>query len=187
MPIHATITFASYRVPIYTPRWRAAMWIKCLSEGQKVPGIDEKRTRNRPLIQSQGSNPISHGTAQRVTINRMIDLNRDSMASCVFCKLTINRNSFIYENRAWYSFYLSQLYCTDKKLTRKEQAIRQFDLSTWRETGFYKSDFQIARFASERKKLSMDISHPRSKLYPLDCFTDTLYMYAEFGSRVALS
>ena len=34
------ITFASYRVPIYTPGWRAAMWIKCLAEGQKVPGID---------------------------------------------------------------------------------------------------------------------------------------------------
>ena len=35
---HATsikrqITFASYRVPIYTPGWRAAMWIKCLTEG----------------------------------------------------------------------------------------------------------------------------------------------------------
>ena len=28
------ITFASYRVPIYTPGWRAAMWIKCLAEGQ---------------------------------------------------------------------------------------------------------------------------------------------------------
>ena len=39
MPHHATITFESYRVPIYTPGWRAAMWIKCLAEGQKVPGI----------------------------------------------------------------------------------------------------------------------------------------------------
>ena len=42
--IHATssnnITFASYQVPIYTPGWRAAMWIKCLAEGQTVPGID---------------------------------------------------------------------------------------------------------------------------------------------------
>ena len=45
------ISFASYRVPIYTPGWRAAMWIKCLAEGQKVPGIDGNRTRN-PLIQS---------------------------------------------------------------------------------------------------------------------------------------
>ena len=56
-----TITFASYRVPIYTPGWRAAMWIKGLAEGQKVPGIDGNRTRN-PLIQSQGFNPIYHGT-----------------------------------------------------------------------------------------------------------------------------
>ena len=46
------ITFASYRVPIYTPGWRAAMWIKCLAKWQKVPGIDGNRTRN-PLIQSQ--------------------------------------------------------------------------------------------------------------------------------------
>ena len=53
------ITFASYRVPIYTPGWRAAMWIKCLAEGQKVPGIDGNRTRN-PLIQSQGFTPIYH-------------------------------------------------------------------------------------------------------------------------------
>ena len=30
-----TIPFASYRVPIYTPGSRAAMWIKCLAEGQK--------------------------------------------------------------------------------------------------------------------------------------------------------
>ena len=29
------ISFASYRVPIYTPGWRAAMWVKCLVEGQK--------------------------------------------------------------------------------------------------------------------------------------------------------
>ena len=64
---HATsskqqITFASCRVPIYTPGWRAAMWIKCLAEGQKVPGIDRNRARN-PLIQSQGFNPIHHGTS----------------------------------------------------------------------------------------------------------------------------
>ena len=50
--IHNT-SFTSYRVPIYTPGWRAAMWIKCLAEGQKVPGMDGNRTRN-PLIQSQG-------------------------------------------------------------------------------------------------------------------------------------
>ena len=34
-----TITFASYRVPIYTPGWRAAMWIKCLAEGQKCRAL----------------------------------------------------------------------------------------------------------------------------------------------------
>ena len=32
--VHNT-SFTSYRVPIYTPGWRAAMWIKCLAEGQK--------------------------------------------------------------------------------------------------------------------------------------------------------
>ena len=31
------------------------MWIKCLVEGQKVPGIDGNRTR-KPLIQSQEFN-----------------------------------------------------------------------------------------------------------------------------------
>ena len=62
------ITFASYRVPIYTPGWRAAMWIKCLAEGQKVPGIDRNRTRN-PLIQSQGLNPIYHGTSTTFSFN----------------------------------------------------------------------------------------------------------------------
>ena len=60
-PHHATNTFASYWVLIYTSGWRAAMWIKCLAEGQKVPGIDGNRTRN-PLIQSQGFNPVYHGT-----------------------------------------------------------------------------------------------------------------------------
>ena len=30
---------ASYRVPIYTPGWRAAMWIKCLAEGQKCRAL----------------------------------------------------------------------------------------------------------------------------------------------------
>ena len=66
------ITFASYRVPIYTPGWRAAMWIKCLAEGQKVPGIDGNRTWN-PLIQSQGFTPMYHGTSTRmvrITLHR---------------------------------------------------------------------------------------------------------------------
>ena len=31
MYIH-NISFTSYRVPSYTPGWRAAMWIKCLAE-----------------------------------------------------------------------------------------------------------------------------------------------------------
>ena len=62
MPIHTT---NNVRVPIYTPGscgWRAAMWIKCHAEGQKVPGIDGNRTQN-PLIQSQGFTPIYHGTS----------------------------------------------------------------------------------------------------------------------------
>ena len=39
-----------------------SVWIKCIAEGQKVPGIDGKRTHN-PLIQSHGLNPIYHGTS----------------------------------------------------------------------------------------------------------------------------
>ena len=60
--IKKQITFEFYQVPIYTPGWRAAMWIKCLAERRKVPGIDGNQTRN-PLIQSQGFNPIYHGTS----------------------------------------------------------------------------------------------------------------------------
>ena len=45
------------------------MWIKCLAEGQKVPGIDGNRTRN-PLIQSQGFNPIYHGTSTVGNVSR---------------------------------------------------------------------------------------------------------------------
>ena len=59
MPHHATNNVRI--LPGTTPGWRAAMWIKCLAEGQKVPGIDGNRTRN-PLIQNQGFNPIYHGT-----------------------------------------------------------------------------------------------------------------------------
>ena len=33
------ISFTSFRVPIYTPGWRAAMWIKCLAEGQKCQAL----------------------------------------------------------------------------------------------------------------------------------------------------
>ena len=33
------ISITSYRVPIYTPGWRAAMWIKCLAEGQKCQAL----------------------------------------------------------------------------------------------------------------------------------------------------
>ena len=35
----STVAFASYRVPTYTPGSRAAMWIKCLAEGQKYRGM----------------------------------------------------------------------------------------------------------------------------------------------------
>ena len=33
------ISFTSYRVSIYTPGWRAAMWIKCLTEGQMCQAL----------------------------------------------------------------------------------------------------------------------------------------------------
>ena len=61
--IKRQIMFSSYRVLFYTPGWRAAMWIMCLAEGQKVAGIGGNHTRN-PLIQSQWFNPIYHGTIQ---------------------------------------------------------------------------------------------------------------------------
>ena len=51
------------------------MWIKCLAEGQKCRGPDGNRTRN-PLIQSQGFNPIYHGTSTSIndlSINQSID------------------------------------------------------------------------------------------------------------------
>ena len=57
MPHHATNNVRILPGTHYTPGWRAAMWIKCLAERTKVPGIDGNRTRN-PLIQSQGFNPI---------------------------------------------------------------------------------------------------------------------------------
>ena len=56
------IAYVALLMAIYTPGWRAAMWIKCLAEGQKCRGTDGNRTRN-PLIQSQGINPIYHGTS----------------------------------------------------------------------------------------------------------------------------
>ena len=37
--IKQQITFASYQVPIHTPGWRAATWIKCLAEGQKCQAL----------------------------------------------------------------------------------------------------------------------------------------------------
>ena len=36
--IHS-ISFTSYRVPIYTPWWRAAMWIKWVTEGQMYQAL----------------------------------------------------------------------------------------------------------------------------------------------------
>ena len=62
-----TKTFASYRVPIYTPGWRAAMCIKCLAEGQNCRGTEGNRTRN-PLIKSQGFNPIYADVIQDLKI-----------------------------------------------------------------------------------------------------------------------
>ena len=56
MPNQSTITFASYRVPIYTPGWRAAMQIKCLAEGHKCraagsnPGPRDWKTRALPIV-----------------------------------------------------------------------------------------------------------------------------------------
>ena len=72
MPYQVQITFASYRVPIYTPGWRAAMWIKSCWR-TKVPGIDRNRIHN-PLIQSPGFNPIYmyHVTSTTSTIARYI-------------------------------------------------------------------------------------------------------------------
>ena len=53
------ISFTSYRVPIYTPGSRAAMWIKCLAEGQKCDGLAGFWTGD-PVIQSPRFNPLCH-------------------------------------------------------------------------------------------------------------------------------
>ena len=52
--------FASYRAPIYTTEWRAAMWIKCLAEGQKCQALME--TNPRPFDQESRvqSNILRH-------------------------------------------------------------------------------------------------------------------------------
>ena len=48
--IKRQITFAFYRVPIYTPGWRAAMWIKCLVEWQKCEALTENSNNNTITI-----------------------------------------------------------------------------------------------------------------------------------------
>ena len=60
-----TKAFASYRVPIYTPGWRAAMWIKCLAEGQKVPGYGRESNPEHSDSESRVQSNIPrhlHGT-----------------------------------------------------------------------------------------------------------------------------
>ena len=66
--IKRQITFASYWVPIYTPGLRAAMWIKCLAEGQKVPsnGQDSNSGHNDG---SGVSTPILYDTSTNTTTN----------------------------------------------------------------------------------------------------------------------
>ena len=71
-----------YRVPIYTPGWRAAMWIKCLAERQKcqaLTGIEPATS----LIQSQGFNPIYHDTSTYIYLEILYKiLNGNGI--CVF-------------------------------------------------------------------------------------------------------
>ena len=58
---YTTLSFTSYRVPIYAPGWRAAMWIKCLGEGQKcqaLTGIEPATLWSRVRV-----TPIYHGTS----------------------------------------------------------------------------------------------------------------------------
>ena len=57
------------------------MWIKCLAEGQKCRGTDGNRTRN-PLIQSQGFNPIYHGTV-RLTIYSNAAVYGEKLVRCI--------------------------------------------------------------------------------------------------------
>ena len=64
MPNQSTITFASYRVPIYTPGWRVAMRIKCLAKGHKCraarsnPGPHDWKTRALPIVPQHLTNPF---------------------------------------------------------------------------------------------------------------------------------
>ena len=63
MPHHATNNVRILPGTHYTPGWRAAMWIKCLAEGQKCQALTGIEPGNLSLIQSQGFNPIYHGTS----------------------------------------------------------------------------------------------------------------------------
>ena len=64
MPCQVTNNIRILPVTIYTPGWRAAMWIKCLAEGQKCGAlIDWNQTYNPLIIQSHRFNPIYHCTS----------------------------------------------------------------------------------------------------------------------------
>ena len=61
---HATsskkIMFASYRAPIYTTEWRAAMWIKCLAGLQKCQALIENEPRPFDQESRVQSNILRH-------------------------------------------------------------------------------------------------------------------------------
>ena len=68
--IKQKIMFASYQAPIYTTEWRAAMWIKCLAEGQKCQALME----NEPAtLWSRVKGSIQYTTAPPLHTFRVCD------------------------------------------------------------------------------------------------------------------
>ena len=67
----------------------------------KVPGIDGNRTRN-PLIQSQGFNPIYHGTSTFVCYKNIAKTGNLGIIHEIFCVLqSISKQTLIVGERVW--------------------------------------------------------------------------------------
>ena len=96
MPNSTPSSVTSYRVPIYTPGSRAAMWINCLAEGTKVNGDGEIRTRALSVrvewILQYTTTPPYRGWwyfkcvfSKTVTNNGSYPKNRYNMSNSIHC------------------------------------------------------------------------------------------------------
>ena len=54
---------AFYRVPIYTPGWKAAMWIMCLAEGHKFQALTGIESKLQHFDPESRAHPIYHSTS----------------------------------------------------------------------------------------------------------------------------